>query len=61
MGKVTGISWTDHTFNAWEGCQRVSAGCENCYAEARNARFHPLTAGEPGRDFAPIRTGKGLH
>lgn len=33
MGEVTGISWTDHTFNAWWGCARVSPGCEHCYAE----------------------------
>ena len=29
----TRISWTDHTFNPWIGCMRVSAGCVNCYAE----------------------------
>jgi protein gp37 len=28
------IEWTHHTFNPWWGCQRVSPGCENCYAEA---------------------------
>lgn len=33
MGTTTAISWTDHTFNTWWGCQRVSPGCENCYAE----------------------------
>lgn len=27
------ISWTDHTFNPWMGCRRVSPGCTNCYAE----------------------------
>lgn len=39
MGKKTEISWTDHTFNPWWGCQRVSPGCENCYAEAFDHRF----------------------
>jgi protein gp37 len=34
MGKETGISWTDHTFNPWWGCLKVSPGCANCYAEA---------------------------
>lgn len=34
MGKETGISWTDHTFNPWWGCMKVSPGCANCYAEA---------------------------
>lgn len=27
------ISWTDHTFNPWLGCDKVSTGCKNCYAE----------------------------
>jgi len=34
VGKETGIEWTDHTFNPWIGCTKVSAGCANCYAEA---------------------------
>lgn len=39
MGEVTGIGWTDMTFNAWEGCTKVGPGCTNCYAETRNVRF----------------------
>src|SRR6266851_4815308 len=27
------IEWTDHTFNPWIGCQKVSPGCDHCYAE----------------------------
>lgn len=30
------IEWTDHTFNPWIGCQRVSPGCQHCYAETMN-------------------------
>ena len=33
MAERTGIAWTDHTFNPWIGCQAVSPGCLNCYAE----------------------------
>lgn len=33
MGEKTQIQWTDHTWNAWVGCVKVSAGCTNCYAE----------------------------
>ena len=40
MAENSAISWTDHTFNPWEGCQKVGPGCDNCYAEARNARFN---------------------
>jgi protein gp37 len=34
MGKNSSIEWTDHTFNPWWGCTKVSPGCEHCYAEA---------------------------
>lgn len=27
------ISWTDHTFNPWLGCSKISPGCSFCYAE----------------------------
>src|SRR6516165_9707167 len=38
--KNSSISWTDHTFNPWEGCVNVSPGCDHCYAEALDKRFH---------------------
>jgi protein gp37 len=31
MGQNTAISWTDHTWNPWQGCNKVSSGCDNCY------------------------------
>ena len=39
MSANSKIEWCDHTFNPWEGCQKVGPGCDHCYAEARNARF----------------------
>jgi protein gp37 len=33
MGKNSGITWCDHTFNPWWGCVKVSEGCKRCYAE----------------------------
>lgn len=33
MGSATAIAWTDHTFNPWWGCTRVSPACASCYAE----------------------------
>lgn len=36
----TKIEWTDYSFNPWHGCQRVSPGCENCYAETFNKFRH---------------------
>lgn len=38
MGADSKIAWTKHTFNPWVGCQRVSPGCEHCYAEAYDKR-----------------------
>lgn len=39
VGKDSAIAWTHHTFNPWIGCQRVSPGCEHCYAEAQDKRW----------------------
>lgn len=36
--KETKIEWCHHTFNPWWGCQRVSPGCEHCYAETFSKR-----------------------
>lgn len=33
MGEHSSIEWTDHTFNPWWGCTRVSPACDHCYAE----------------------------
>ncbi len=33
------IEWTDHTFNPWWGCVKVSPGCQHCYAETLNHRY----------------------
>lgn len=39
MGAKTEIQWADATFNPWWGCQRVSSGCVNCYAETWAKRY----------------------
>ena len=40
MAEKTKIEWADATFNPWRGCQKVSPGCTNCYAEAMTLRFN---------------------
>lgn len=37
--KNSKISWTDHTFNPWVGCEKVSPACKNCYAMELVNRF----------------------
>ena len=38
MGENSKIQWTDHTFNPWWGCTKVSPGCTHCYAETFSKR-----------------------
>jgi protein gp37 len=42
MATETAISWTQHTWNPWRGCTKISPGCKNCYmytAQLKRARF----------------------
>jgi protein gp37 len=56
MGEKTIIAWTDHTYNPWQGCSKVSAGCANCYA----ATFTKNRMGlHLWGDSAPRRITKG--
>ncbi len=39
MADQTSIEWTDHTFNPWWGCARVSPACRFCYADGTATRW----------------------
>ena len=39
MGHQSTIEWTDHTFNPWWGCLKVSPGCQHCYADTLANRY----------------------
>lgn len=39
MGKNSSIEWTNHTFNPWWGCSKVSEACKYCYAESWSKRI----------------------
>ncbi|WP_206430482.1 DUF5131 family protein [Sphingomonas sp. ABOLG] len=56
MAENSAIEGTDHTFNPWEGCQKVGPGCDHCYAETRNARFGGGTAANWGPGAPRRRT-----
>lgn len=60
MGQETGIAWTNHTFNPWWGCTKVSPGCDHCYAETFDRRVHGVGKGHWGKD-APRRTFGDKH
>lgn len=56
MAENSKIEWTDHTFNPWIGCTKVSPACDGCYAENLMAnRYHRVQWGA-GEDRQ--RTGK---
>jgi protein gp37 len=40
MGENSKIEWTDHTFNPWIGCTKISPACDHCYAERLGARLN---------------------
>ena len=43
MPDRSAIEWTDATWNPTTGCTRVSAGCDNCYAESLSRRLLSAT------------------
>jgi protein gp37 len=47
MADSTSIEWTDATWNPVTGCTKISAGCDNCYAERFAERFRNV----PGHPF----------
>jgi protein gp37 len=47
MADKSAIEWTDATWNPVTGCTKISAGCDNCYAERFSNRFR----GVPGHPF----------
>jgi protein gp37 len=39
MGQNSGIEWTEATWNPLTGCDKISPGCTNCYAERMSLRL----------------------
>jgi protein gp37 len=51
---MTGIQWTDQTWNPVRGCSRFSEGCRHCYAEDWAARLSgPRQAYEGFAEMTP--------
>jgi len=47
MSQRSKIEWTEMTWNPVRGCDKVSPGCKNCYAERHAKRFE----GVPGNAY----------
>ncbi len=68
MAEQSSIEWTDSTWNPVTGCTKITAGCDNCYAERfaerwRGTEGHPFQSGfdltlRPERLEQPLRWKK---
>jgi protein gp37 len=60
VGDRTGIEWTEATWNPVTGCDRVSAGCDNCYALALAKRLKAMGVAKYQNDGHKITSGPGF-
>jgi protein gp37 len=56
----TTIEWTDATWNPTTGCDRVSAGCDSCYALTMAKRLKAMGNPKYQRDGNPKTSGPGF-
>lgn len=49
------IEWTDMTWNPTTGCNKISSGCKNCYAEVMSRRLEAMGV-EKYKDGFELRT-----
>jgi protein gp37 len=57
---TTGISWTEETWNPATGCDRVSPGCDHCYAMTMAKRLKGMGQAKYQRDGDPRTSGPGF-
>ncbi|HUK70879.1 MAG TPA: phage Gp37/Gp68 family protein [Streptosporangiaceae bacterium] len=60
MATRTGIEWTEVTWNPTTGCDRISAGCDNCYALALAKRLKAMGSAKYQHDGDPRTSGPGF-
>jgi protein gp37 len=56
----TGIEWTDATWNPTTGCDRVSPGCDHCYAMTLAPRLKAMGSPRYQKDGDPRTSGPGF-
>lgn len=60
MATKSAIEWTEVTWNPATGCDRVAAGCDNCYALALASRLKAMGAEKYQNDGDPRTSGPGF-
>jgi protein gp37 len=54
------IEWTEVTWNPTTGCDRISAGCDNCYALTMANRLKAMGSAKYQNDGDPRTSGPGF-
>lgn len=57
---ATAIEWTEATWNPTTGCDRISAGCDNCYALTLAKRLKAMGSAKYQTDGHPVTSGPGF-
>jgi len=60
MSDKSSIEWTEATWNPTTGCDRVSAGCDNCYALTLAKRLKAMGNPKYQNDGDPRTSGPGF-
>jgi protein gp37 len=60
MADHSGIEWTEATWNPTTGCDRVSPGCDNCYALTLAKRLKAMGSEKYQEDGDPRTSGPGF-
>lgn len=60
MSDRSGIEWTEATWNPVTGCDRISAGCDHCYALTLANRLKAMGAEKYQNDGDPRTSGPGF-
>ena len=60
MSQNSAIEWTEATWNPVTGCDRISPGCDNCYAMTLAARLKRMGQPRYRRDGDPRTSGPGF-
>src|SRR6266702_5961524 len=60
MSTATSIEWTETTWNPTTGCDRVSPGCDHCYALTLAKRLKAMGQPKYQSDGDPRTSGPGF-
>jgi protein gp37 len=60
MSTNSSIEWTETTWNPTTGCDRISPGCDNCYALTLAKRLKAMGSPKYQVDGDPRTSGPGF-